>query len=65
MLVPQLTAGDLIYGNPMHYLLGLFGDYEIRVDESVKSIERMHTILGDAMIGGNVVEHEGFVYYHV
>ena len=65
VLVPQLTAGDLIYGNPMHYLLGLFGDYEIRVDESVKSIERMHTILGDAMIGGNVVEHEGFVYYHV
>lgn len=65
VLVPQLTAGDLIYGNPMHYLLGLFGDYEIRVDESVKSIERMNTILGDAMIGGNVVEHEGFVYYHV
>lgn len=65
VLVPQLTAGDLIYGNPMHYLLGLFGDYEIRADESVKSIERMHTILGDAMIGGNVVEHEGFVYYHV
>jgi hypothetical protein len=48
----------------MHYLLGLFGGYEIRIDESVKAIERMHTILGDVSIGGNVIEHEGFVYYH-
>lgn len=64
VLVPDLTAGDLLYGNPMHYLLGLFGSYEIRIDESVKAIERMHTILGDVAIGGNVVEHQGFVYYH-
>lgn len=64
VIVPDLTAGQLIYGNPMHYLLGLFGGYEIRIDESVKAIERMHTILGDVSIGGNVIEHEGFVYYH-
>lgn len=63
VLVPGLSAGDLIYGAPMNYILGLFGDYSIRVDESVKSIERMHTILGDVKLGGNVVEHEGFVYY--
>ena len=63
VLEPDLSAGELLYGNPMHYLLGLFGDYEIRIDESVKAIERMHTILGDAAIGGNVVEHQGFVYY--
>ena len=63
VLVPDLSAGDLIYGNPMHFLLGLFGDYEIRVDESVKAIERMHTILGDVSIGGNVIEHHGFVYH--
>ena len=62
-LVPDLADGDLIYGNPLHYLLGLFGDYEVRIDESVKAIERMHTILGDVSVGGNVVEHEGFVYY--
>lgn len=63
VLVPDLTDGDLIYGNPLHYLLGLFGDYEIRIDESVKAVERMHTILGDVAVGGNVVEHQGFVYY--
>jgi len=50
-----------VYGDPMNYLLGLFGDYTIRVDESVKSIERMNAILGDAMVGGNVVVKDGFV----
>lgn len=50
-----------IFGDPMNYLLGLFGDYTIRVDESVKSIERMYAILGDAMVGGNVVVKDGFV----
>ena len=63
VLVPQLSSGDLIYGNPLHYLLGLFGDYEVRIDESVKAVERMHTILGDVAVGGNVIEHHGFVYY--
>lgn len=63
VLTPELADGDLIYGNPLHYLLGLFGGYEIRIDESVKAIERMHTILGDVALGGNVIEHEGFVYF--
>jgi HK97 family phage major capsid protein len=63
VLTPELADGDLVYGNPLHYLLGLFGDYEIRIDESVKAIERMHTILGDVALGGNVIEHEGFVYF--
>ena len=65
VIVPDLAAGDLIYGNPLNYMLGLFGGYEIRVDESAKAIERMHTILGDVMLGGNVVEHQGFVYHHL
>lgn len=62
-LVPALSAGDLIYGNPLHFLLGLFGDYEVRIDESVKAVQRMHTILGDVAVGGNVIEHHGFVVY--
>ena len=41
--------------------LGLFGEFTIRVDESVKAVERMYTILGDAMVGGNLVVDKGFV----
>ena len=51
----------MLYGSPMNYLLGLFGPYSIRVDESVKAVERMYTILGDAMVGGNLVVHKGMV----
>ena len=63
VLVPDLSDGDLIYGNPLHFLLGLFGGYEVRIDESVKAVERMHTILGDVAVGGNVIEHQGFVVF--
>lgn len=45
----------------MNYELGLFGDYTVRVDESVKAVERMLTILGDAMVGGNLIVDKGFV----
>ena len=72
LLDPNLTAIDgttatstlkatAVYGDPQNYLLGLFGEYTIRVDESVKSIERMYAILGDAVVGGNVVVDKGFV----
>ena len=60
------TAGSsdiqtMVYGDPMNYELGLFGDYTVRVDESVKAVERMLTILGDAMVGGNLIVDKGFV----
>lgn len=61
------TASDsaaiqtMLYGDPMNYELGLFGDYSIRVDESIKGVERMYTILGDAMVGGNLIVDKGFV----
>ncbi|MBQ4426646.1 MAG: phage major capsid protein [Oscillospiraceae bacterium] len=75
LLDPSLTAVDgtdqaastgadklcAIYGDPQNYLLGLFGNYTIRIDEHVKSVERLHTILGDAVVGGNVVAKDGFV----
>lgn len=62
VLVSDLDADAMIYGNPLTFLLGLFGGYEIRIDESVKSIERMHTILGDVAVGGNIIEHHGLEY---
>lgn len=71
-IVPKLTslstatAGSnpiqtMLYGDPANYELGLFGDYSIRVDESIKGVERMYTILGDAMVGGNLIVDKGFV----
>lgn len=60
------TAGSspiqtMLYGDPMNYEVGLFGDFTVRVDESIKGVERMHTILGDAMVGGNLIVDKGFV----
>ena len=60
------TAGSaaiqtMLYGDPANYELGLFGDYTVRVDDSVKAVERMATILGDAMVGGNLIVDKGFV----
>ena len=65
-LIPFTVAsavgeGHLLYGDPVNYLLGLFGGYSIRVDESYQAAERMLTILGDAMVGGNLVVDKGFV----
>lgn len=60
------TAGSspiqtMLYGSGMNYILGLFGPYSIRVDESVKAVERMNTILGDVFVGGNLATHHGMV----
>lgn len=71
-IVPNLTSlsgstqgstaiQTMCYGDPMNYELGLFGPYSIRIDESVKAVERMVTILGDAMVGGNLIVDKGFV----
>lgn len=57
----DVTDEKLLYGDPANYLLGLFGAYSIRVDESVKAVERMYAILGDVMVGGNLVVDKGFV----
>ncbi len=51
----------MLYGDPMNYELGLFGDYSIRIDESVMAVERMHAILGDVFVGGNLIMKDGFV----
>ena len=51
----------MVYGDPANYELAMFGDFTVRVDESIKGAERMLTILGDAMIGGNLIVDKGFV----
>lgn len=65
MIVPYTicsSIGDshLSYGDPFNYMLALFSDYVIGVDESVKSVERMFAVLGDVTVGGNLTVDKGF-----
>ncbi len=60
-LVKAVGNDKILYGDPTNFEVGLFGDYTIRLDESVKAVERMVTILGDAFVGGNLVVDKGFV----
>lgn len=64
-LASDVSDGKLLYGDPLNFELGLFGDYSIRVDESVKAVERMVAILGDAFVGGNLIVDKGFVVGNV
>lgn len=66
LIVPYTIASaigskKLAYGDPMSYLLALFGSYTVRVDESVKSVERMIAILGDVLMGGNLTSDKGML----
>lgn len=66
LIVPYTIASaigskTLAYGDPMAYLLALFGSYTVRVDESVKSVERMIAILGDVLVGGNLTVDKGML----
>ena len=66
LIVPYTIASaigskTLAYGDLMAYLLALFGSYTVRVDESVKSVERMIAILGDVLAGGNLVADKGML----
>ena len=60
-LIDDVGASSLLYGDLMNFEVGLFGEYSIRVDESVKAVDRMVAILGDAFVGGNLIRHKGFV----
>ena len=52
---------SMAYGNPMGFELGVFSDYTVIVDESAALKRRMIAILGEVMMGGNVVVYDGFV----
>lgn len=57
------TAGDhtMVYGDPMNYITGLFGDYEIKVSEDYRFGKKQLAIRGDVEVGGNVQAHHGFI----
>ena len=60
-IASAIGSSKLAYGDPMSYLLALFGSYTVRVDESVKSVERMIAILGDVLVGGNLTVDKGML----
>ena len=60
-IASAVGAKTLAYGDPMSYLLALFGSYTVRADESVKSVERMIAILGDVLVGGNLTVDKGML----
>lgn len=51
----------MVYGDPMNYTLGLFGNYEITVSDDFQFNKKQLAILGEVEVGGNVSAHEGFV----
>lgn len=57
------TAGDytMTYGKPLAYQLDLFGPYEIEVSRDYKFAEGLLAVMGEAMVGGNVVMKNGFL----
>ena len=60
-IASAIGSNAMAYGDPMSYLLALFGSYTIRVDESVKAVERMIAVLGDVLVGGNLVADKGML----
>lgn len=51
----------MVYGDPMNYTLGLFGNYEVTVSEDFKFSTKQLAILGEVEVGGNVCVDGGFV----
>lgn len=66
--LPALSAAataagsySMCYGKPYAYQLDLFGPYEVSVSEGYKFGEGLLTVMGEAMIGGNVITENGFI----
>ena len=51
----------MAYGKPLAYQLDLFGPYTVEVSRDYKFAEGLLAVMGEAMIGGNVVTENGFI----
>lgn len=51
----------MLYGDPQNVELALFGDYTIEVYKETKAVEGMLTVIGEVMVGCNLVVDQGFV----
>ena len=55
------ASKHMFYGNPQCLEAGLFGGYEVDVNEGYKFAEGLLTIRGDVSAGVDVTVHKGFV----
>jgi len=55
------NAHAMVYGKPLAYQLDLFGPYSVEVSRDYKFAEGLVAVLGEAMVGGNVVTQNGFL----
>lgn len=51
----------MCYGKPLAYQLDLFGPYSVEVSRDYKFAEGLLAVMGEAMIGGNVISYNGFL----
>ncbi len=64
--LPALEDADegeytMTYGKPLAYQLDLFGPYSVEVSRDYKFGEGLLAVMGEVMVGGNVVTHNGFL----
>lgn len=54
-------AYAMCYGKPLAYQLDLFGPYSVEVSKDYKFAEGLLAVMGEAMVGGNVISYNGFL----
>lgn len=66
--LPALSASTtatgtyaMCYGKPLAYQLDLFGPYSVEVSKDYKFAEGLLAVMGEAMVGGNVISYNGFL----
>lgn len=56
------TGGySMLYGKALAYQLDLFGPYSVTVSREYKFAEGLLTVLGECLVGGNVIAHNGWI----
>lgn len=53
-------AKTMLYGDPKNFELAMFSGLTVRIDTSYKAADRLDTIMGDAIVGGNIIVPDGF-----
>lgn len=59
----ETAAGEysMCYGKPLAYQFDLFGPYSVEVSRDYKFAEGLLAVMGEAMVGGNVISENGFI----